>query len=213
MIDGVIKYHVEHRNTKTPNFSQYAELEALRVRLFALGLIGETPDGIGYGNLSLRNHGEHEFTITATQTGKQPTLNPAKYIRITDYNFDTFTVYSEGEFKPSSEALSHAMIYAVHPDIQAVIHIHSKPLWQMMIDTHALATTAEYGTAGMVHEIANLYQSCDPFKHNAFVMKGHEDGIITFGKTIADAELKLYHIIQIYLDKQKSNGINNDSAT
>ena len=199
MMDGVIKYHVQHHNTKTPDFSQYAELEALRSRLFALGLIGETPDGIGYGNLSFRNKGERKFTITATQTGKQPTLNPAEYIRITDYNFDTFTVYSEGEYKPSSEALSHAMIYEIHPDIQAVIHIHSKSLWQMMIATGALATTAEYGTAEMAHEIANLYPSRDPFKHNAFVMKGHEDGIITFGKTIQDAELKLYQIIRASL--------------
>ena len=199
MMDGVIKYHVQHHNTKTPDFSQYAELEALRSRLFALGLIGETPDGIGYGNLSFRKHGEREFTITATQTGKQPSLDPTKYIRITDYNFDTFTVFSEGEFKPSSEALSHAMIYEVHPDIQAVIHVHSKPLWQMMIDTNALATTAEYGTAAMTHEIENLYPSRDPFKHNAFVMKGHEDGIITFGKTIQDAELKLYQIIRASL--------------
>ncbi len=196
MIDGVIKYHVQHRNSKTPDFAQYTELEALRSRLFSLGLIGETPDGIGYGNLSFRNKGERSFTITATQTGKQSKLNPAEYIRITDYDFDTFTVFSEGEFKPSSEALSHAMIYEVHPDIQAVIHIHARPLWQMMIDTHTLATTAEYGTADMVHEIANLYQSRDPFKHNAFVMKGHEDGIITFGKGIKESELKLYQLIQ-----------------
>ncbi len=213
MIDGVIKYHVSHTQKSTPAFAAFPDVEALRSRLVALGLIGETPDGIGYGNLSFRNQGERAFTITATQTGKQPKLQPAEYIHITDYNFDTFTVFSEGEFKPSSEALSHAMIYEANPEIQAVIHIHSKPLWQMMLDTHTLATTAEYGTADMVHEIANLYQSCDPFKHNAFVMKGHEDGIITFGKTIQQAELKLYHIIQTYLDKQKSNGINNDTAT
>ncbi len=202
MIDGVIKYHVQHRSTKTPDFAQYTELEALRCHLFALGLIGETPDGIGYGNLSFRNQGKREFAITATQTGKQPTLNPAEYIRITDYNFDTFTVYSKGEFKPSSEALSHAMIYEVHPDIQAVIHIHSKPLWQMMIDKGALATTAEYGTAAMVREIANLYQSRDPFKNNTFVMKGHEDGIITFGRSIKEAEQALYQIIQANLHKR-----------
>ncbi len=196
MIDGVIKYHVEHRHEKSPEFTQYAKLEALRARLFALGLIGETADGIGYGNLSFRNQGERSFTITATQTGKQPKLKPNKYICITDYKFDTFTVFSEGEFKPSSEALSHAMIYKVHPDIQAVIHVHSSALWQMMITNNALATTAEYGTAEMVSEIAALYQSHNPFEHNAFVMKGHEDGIITFGRNIKEAELKLYHFIQ-----------------
>ncbi|MCF6209044.1 MAG: class II aldolase/adducin family protein [Ghiorsea sp.] len=201
MIDGVIKYHVSHTQMPTPEFSAFADVEALRCRLFALGLIGETPDGIGYGNLSFRNKGERSFTITATQTGKQPKLKPAEYIRITDYNFDTFTVFSEGEFKPSSEALSHAMIYEVHPDIQAVIHVHSAALWQLMIANNALATTAEYGTADMAHEIASLYPSQNPFEYNAFVMKGHEDGIITFGRNIEDAELTLNQIIQACLQK------------
>jgi ribulose-5-phosphate 4-epimerase/fuculose-1-phosphate aldolase len=105
-------------------------------------------------------------------------------------------VFSKGLFKPSSEALSHAMIYEVHPDIGAVIHVHSAPLWQMMIQENYLATKAEYGTADMVQEIARLYQDKDSFTHNAFVMKGHEDGIITFGKDITHAEHRLYQIIQ-----------------
>lgn len=201
MIDGVIKYHVSHTQLPTPESMAFSDLEVLRCRLFALGLIGETPDGIGYGNLSFRNKGERSFTITATQTGKQPRLKPNEYIRITDYNFDTFTVFSEGEFKPSSEALSHAMIYDIHPDIQAVIHVHSAALWQMMITNNALATTAEYGTAEMVSEIAALYQSCNPFEHNAFVMKGHENGMITFGRSIEQAELRLYHWIQDTLNQ------------
>ena len=201
MIDGVIKYHVEHRHEAAPDFPQYAELEALRSRLFALGLIGETPDGIGYGNLSLRYNNSPSFFITATQTGKEPNLTQDEYTFIESYDFDSFTVFSKGTFKPSSEALSHAMIYEVHPDIQAVIHVHSKALWQMMIDTNALATTAEYGTAEMVHEIKGLYQDHNPFKYNAFVMKGHEDGIITFGKTVKQAELTLYHLIQDTLNQ------------
>ena len=199
MIDGVIKYHVSHTQVPTPAFAAFPDLEALRCRLFALGLIGETADGIGYGNLSFRNMGERSFTITATQTGKQPKLKPAEYIRITDYNFETFTVFSEGMFKPSSEALSHAMIYEVHPDIQAVIHIHSSALWKMMITNNTLATTAEYGTAEMVSEIATLYQSHNPFEHNAFVMKGHEDGIITFGRDIEEANIHLFNIVRKYL--------------
>jgi len=41
MIDGVIKYHVSHSQGEAPDFTGYAELEALRARLFALGLIGK----------------------------------------------------------------------------------------------------------------------------------------------------------------------------
>jgi len=195
MIDGVIKFNVEHEYTGAPIFDAFEQLEALRTRLFTLGLIGETPDGIGYGNVSHRFNNDASFFITATQTGKQPSLTQDEYTFIERCAFDSFTVFSKGNLKPSSESLSHAMIYEVHPDIGAVIHVHSSALWQMMIDTNALATTAKYGTTGMVHEIASLYQSRNPFEHNAFVMKGHEDGIITFGKNIEEAELRLYHII------------------
>lgn len=200
MIDGVIKFHIEHETQAMPEFNAYAQLEALRSRLFALGLIGETADGIGYGNISIRTR-RHSFFITATQTGKHAQLSQTQYAYVHNYDFDKFTVYSQGLEKPSSEALSHAMIYEVSPDIQAVIHVHSATLWQIMIKADALATTAEYGTTHMVHEIAALYEKRNPFKHNAFVMKGHEDGIITFGLNIQQAEHRLYQLIQATLSR------------
>ena len=199
MIDGVIKYHIEHRTESAPEFAGFSELEALRSRLFALGLIGESAEGIGYGNLSLRNENTNQFFITATQTGKQPSLSKEQYTFIENYDFNAFTVYSKGLHQPSSEALSHAMIYEVHPEIMAVIHIHSAALWKFMKAENTLATTAEYGTVEMVSEIAALYESRDPFANNAFVMKGHEDGIITFGRTAQEAELTLYRIINHHL--------------
>ena len=64
-----------------------------------------------------------------------------------------------------------------------------------------LATTAEYGTAEMVKEIAGLYDTLDPMMNNAFVMKGHDEGIITFGKDIKEAEFVLYNILQAYLQE------------
>jgi len=144
------------------------------------------------------------FFITATQIGKQAALTKEQYTYIHDYNFTTFTVNSKGSHKPSSEALSHAMIYEVHPEIQAVIHIHSKPLWDFLKANNTLATTAEYGTATMVEEIAGLYKKLEPFSNKAFVMKGHEDGIITFGRSIEEAELTLYTILQNYLHQTRS---------
>ncbi len=198
MIDGVIKYHVQHNLGPAPEFSGFATIEPLRARLFALGLIGEK-DGIGYGNLSQRHLVSQSFFITATQTGKQAALIQQQYTFINHYSFETFTVFSQGKYKPSSEALSHAMIYEIHPEITTIIHIHSAALWHHMQANRALATTAEYGTAEMVTEIANLYKNINPFKHNAFVMQGHEDGIITFGRNIAEAEHALYQIIQAQL--------------
>ncbi len=200
MIDGVIKYSIEHQSKESPEFSGFSELEAVRSRLFALGLIGEK-DGIGYGNLSMRSNEPKTFFITATQTGKKSTLSPEHYTYISDYDFNTFKVFSQGAHKPSSEALSHAMIYEVNPAIIAVIHIHSSVLWNFMKTKHYLATTAEYGTTAMVNEIAILYENRDPFTNNAFVMRGHEEGIITFGRSIQEAELTLYRIIQSYLQE------------
>ncbi len=200
MLDGVIKYSIEHQSTSTPLFSGYEQLEALRTRLFTLGLIGEK-DGIGYGNLSMRHEGSKSFFITATQTGRKYTLSREYYTYISDYDFNTFKVISQGTHKPSSEALSHAMIYAIDDRITTVIHIHSLALWKFMKAKNDLATTAEYGTAEMVEEIAGLYTNLDPMMNNAFVMKGHEEGIITFGRSVEEAELVLYTIMQAYLQE------------
>lgn len=199
MIDGVIKYSIEHETTTSPEFSNYNELEALRTRLFALGLIGEL-DGIGYGNLSMRAEEKKSFFITATQTGKQASLAREYYTYISDYDFKDFKVISQGLYKPSSEALSHAMIYEVHPDISSVIHIHSKPLWNYMKENNYLGTNAEYGTIKMVEEIASLYENKNPFDENIFVMKGHEDGVIIFGRSVEEAELTLYKTINSYIN-------------
>ena len=200
MIDGVIKYSIEHQTAETPLFSGYEQLEALRTRLFTLGLIGEK-DGIGYGNLSMRYESSKSFFITATQTGRNLMLSREYYTYISDYDFSTFKIISQGTHKPSSEALSHAMIYAIDDRITTVIHIHSLALWKFMKTNNDLATTAEYGTAEMVEEIAGLYTNLDPMSNNAFVMKGHEEGIITFGKSVEEAELALYTIMQVYLQK------------
>ncbi len=198
MIDGIIKYSIEHQTAAAPLFSGYDELEALRKRLFALGLIGEK-EGIGYGNLSMRLEGSKSFFVTATQTGNMQSLTREYYTYIYDYEFDTFKVISQGAHKPSSEALSHAMIYAIDERITAVIHIHSLALWRYMKAQDTLATTAAYGTAEMVEEIRELYNTLDPLTNNAFVMKGHKEGIITFGRSVEEAELILYNIIQAYL--------------
>lgn len=197
MIDGVIKYAINHTHKDAPEFKEYEGLESLRLRLFTLGLIG-VQDGIGYGNISIRDK-QNSFFITATQTGELSELTPEFYTHINSYDFSKFLVNSEGKHQPSSEALSHAMIYEIDSSINAVIHIHSKALWEFMIANNSLHTTAEYGTIEMVQEIASLYKDKNPFDDSVFVMKGHEDGIIAFGKSVKDAELKLYAKIQEYL--------------
>ena len=200
MIDGVIKYSIEHTTKDIPAFNEYESLESLRSRLFTLGLIG-VQDGIGYGNISVREKNRDSFFITATQTGELSSLTEEYYTYIEDYDFLNFSVNSFGKHKPSSEALSHAMIYQINPEINSVIHIHSKALWEFMKKNNSLFTTAEYGTVEMVEEIASLYENKNPFAESIFVMKGHKDGVIAFGKSIKEAELILCSMIQKYLTK------------
>ncbi len=198
MDEGVVKYSIEHSSTATAPFVQYDAIENVRSHLVALGLIGERA-GVGYGNLSVRDTTASGFFITATQTGALPSLQKEHYSYVHRCDFDSFTAYSQGVHQPSSEALSHAMIYAVHPDISAVIHIHSRALWEYMIDHRYPATTAAYGTKAMVSDIAALYTDRDPFLQNAFVMQGHHEGIMTFGKSLQEAQLRLYDILKYYL--------------
>ena len=200
MIDGVIKYSIEHTTKDAPAFNEYESLESLRSRLFTLGLIG-VQDGIGYGNISVREKNRDSFFITATQTGELSSLTEEYYTYIEDYDFLNFSVNSFGKHKPSSEALSHAMIYQINPEINSVIHIHSKALWEFMKKNNSLFTTAEYGTVEMAEEIASLYKNSNPFENSIFVMKGHEDGVIAFGKSVKEAELTLCSMIQKYLTK------------
>ncbi len=202
MQDGVIKYSIDHQTVTTPFFSDYQELEALRRRLLALGLIGEK-EGIGYGNLSMRYEESKSFFITATQTGDRQRLTGDYYTYVSKYDFNTFKVTSQGAHKPSSEALSHAMIYAIDERITVVIHIHSLALWRFMKNQDTLATRAEYGTAEMVKEIEELYEGLDPIRNNLFVMRGHKEGIMTFGKSVEEAELILLNSIQAYLKIKK----------
>jgi len=198
MIDGIIKYSIEHTTKDAPAFNDYEALEALRSRLFTLGLIG-VQDGIGYGNISVRETNSKSFFITATQTGDLASLTSEYYTHISSYDFSKFQVTSQGKHQPSSEALSHAMIYQINPEINSVIHIHSKALWKFMKKNNTLFTTAEYGTEQMVEEIASLYKAKNPFDESIFVMRGHEDGVITFGKSVKEAELTLYKMIKEYL--------------
>ncbi len=196
--EGVVKYEVQHQSIPSEKFIGYKKLEALRRRLHALGLIGEQ-DGIGYGNISMRDRKSKSFFITATQTGSHSNLSAKYYTEISSYDFDAFKVISQGDYPPSSEALSHAMIYELAPEISVVIHIHSLTLWKFLIEKDILFTTASYGTAKMIEEIDALYQTHDPLIYNAFVMRGHREGVMVFGRDLEEAELALDGFIGAYL--------------
>ncbi len=199
MIDGVIKYNFDFRPTSPLHVSQYKDIEDVRSRLYALKLIGIS-NGIGYGNISQKNS-DGTFIITGTQTGDLSSLNGEHYAYIQEYNDRKFYLKSSGMIKPSSESLTHATIYNLHEEIKAVIHIHSKYIWNFMLKNSYLKTEdVDYGTKEMIDEVNRIYEDTDPLSDAKFVMSGHEDGVISFGRTLKEAEITLYRVIsRIYM--------------
>ncbi len=209
MIDGVIKYNLDFIKSHPVEKSLWENIEMTRERLFALGLIGEK-DGIGYGNISERLD-KDSFIITGTQTGNLNSLDAKHYSLIEAYNNEKFYLKSSGAIKPSSEALTHGTIYHLSPEIGAVIHIHSKSLWDFMLKKEYKRTkNVPYGSSQMIKEVKKIYQDINPLKNPKFVMSGHEEGIITFGKTLKEAEFTLYHVISDIL--VSTSNISNSSS-
>ena len=199
MIDGIIKYQLDFQPSSELEASSFLDIETLRRRLFALKLIG-VQDGIGYGNISQRVN-KDSFVITGTQTGHLENLKAEHYSFIEEYRDKEFYLKSSGMIKPSSEALTHGTIYNLDKKINAVIHIHSKAIWKFMLEGDYLKTkNVEYGSMEMIEEVNRIFlvnntQDNNPLKNPKFVMVGHEDGVMIFGKSLKEAELILFNIL------------------
>lgn len=88
----------------------------------------------------------------------------------------------------SSESLTHAAIYACSKETNAVIHVHHKEKWTRLL--HRVATTNPaivYGTPEMAYAIQNLILENNIGNNKLIVMGGHEEGLISFGKTLEEA--------------------------
>lgn len=195
--DGVVKYSLTFNENSQINLKEYKEIESCRERLFSLGLIGAYPNKIGYGNISLRHNKTDSFVITATQTGEYATLNENQYSFVDHIDFKTFSVTAQGLSKPSSESITHGAIYNLDSSINAVIHIHNEKLWNFMLENDFLSTNdTPYGTPQMVEDVIEMYKSRDILTHNIFVMKGHFEGIVCFGRTLKEAEYTLFELIK-----------------
>ena len=201
--DGVIKYDRSNFTQSRPIDSiEYRDLEYWRKKLFLLNLIGEyEEEQVGFGNMSQifdYSHFSHspvpQFVITGSQTGKYAELDGRHYTRVLNYNIDHLKIWTMGAIEASSEALTHAAIYAHNKNIKAIFHIHSEKIWQGMIDdkTDSTAKTIPYGTV----EMARATEKCVGKKDSgSFTMLGHTDGVIIYGKNLAEVgelTLKLY---------------------
>jgi L-ribulose-5-phosphate 4-epimerase len=194
--EGYTKYECEWRQAPALPANAIAELNAWRNRLHDQGLIGYYPQhGVGFGNVSIREGDSDIFVISGTQTGDIARTDERHYARVTRCNIEANRVYCEGPVQASSEALTHAAIYALDPGINAVVHVHDALLWNQLIDT--IPTTSpqiSYGTPEMALEFRRLYDETDFAEQGIAVMGGHEEGIISFGLDIEQAAQRILQL-------------------
>jgi len=195
--EGVIKfkYVCEDKSLLIPD-EIFDIINPVRLLLKEKDYLGQYPDGISYGNVSLRDKESKEFYITASDTGKIIYTKPCHYVKVTDCDIVNNLCYYKGKALPSSESLSHHIIYSNCSKAKAVIHIHNKPLWlKLKSKVPTTATNVEYGTVEMVYEIINILQNTNLRNEKILVMGGHEDGLISFGETIEEASKILFNYI------------------
>jgi L-ribulose-5-phosphate 4-epimerase len=181
-----IKFHCHWIQAPPPDAELVRELDAWRDTLYSKQLIGVTPDGIGYGNVSIRY--QHHFIISGTTTGRLPELGPEHYTTVTAYNFQENSLTTEGPIKASSESLSHAMLYECDASINAVFHVHHHALWKKLLaELPSTDNNVPYGSPEMAAAIARLFKSTALPVHKIFAMAGHQDGIVAFGSNLQEA--------------------------
>ncbi len=174
-------------------------LEKWRLKFYQLNFIGAYPDGIGFGNISLRYKNSGQFIISGSATGNNEQLERNQYALVTGYDFLSNSLDYNGTIKASSESLSHAIIYQSIPGVNGVIHIHHATLWKKMINE--LPTTAAgvtYGTPEMAEEIERLIKQEMSGNTGLIIMGGHEEGIISFGKDLNEAGSSLLDLKERY---------------
>jgi hypothetical protein len=157
-----VKFTYQCARTDIEPFDALAQLNACRRKLLEHRLMGVDANGIGFGNLSLRDGSTTSFYITGSATGGLPELTPTDCVRVVAYDFARNWLRYEGAAVPSSESLTHAAIYESDSSISAVIHCHDSCLRRTLLDR--VPTTSEhvaYGTPEMAYEIIRLFKVSD----------------------------------------------------
>lgn len=210
--EGVIKYHLDFRPGVLSNGIVPDSLIAWRDILFRLGLTGMDAGrygGLAYGNVSVRLSNDHQFIISGTQTGGLSTLGLEHFSCVLSFDLSANHLAAQGPIPPSSEALTHAVVYAERPDAACVLHAHSPEIWRMANRLNIPIThpTARYGTPEMAEEVRTLLS--DP-QSTLIAMGGHEDGLIAFGANPEQTALKLIEALaQALLIRHKTAPILN----
>ena len=182
--DGYIKFICDFIEAGTIPAKDILELNKWRDKLYSLKLIGAYSNGIGYGNISVRKN-KNIFLITGSATGNFPVLNGDHYSEVTDFDLDKNYLKCKGPIKASSESMTHAAIYSIDKNINAVIHVHNLELWSKLLNKFPTTSkNAAYGTPDIAKEMIRLFKDENAGKKGIIVTEGHKEGVFTFGKDL-----------------------------
>ena len=195
--EGVTKFDLAFTPAAPLPDAPLAVLNAWRSILWRLGLIGQDParyGGVGFGNVSqrLKSASALRFVISGTQTGALAALDARHYAVVSACHPARNRVDAEGPIAPSSESLTHGMLYRVDPAIRFIFHVHSSDIWSApALDLPRTADRIAYGTPAMAREMARLWRRGALARQRVLIMGGHTDGVIAFGRTAEQAGMAL----------------------
>ncbi len=214
MIDeGAIKFEAAHREQPLASrrFAEAAcRLLAWREIFAKTGLVGQEPGlygGFGYGNVSCRvgplsvPRRQRAFLITGTQTSGKACMSLADLCVVERCEPLRNRVESYGTTLPSSESLTHGAIYDLGSHIRFVFHAHSPTIWRRAAALRIPTTDPQvaYGTPEMAREVERLWQTTPLSDLGILSMGGHEDGVIAFGRSAAEAgQITLRYLARAY---------------
>jgi hypothetical protein len=197
--EGVTHYQLHLRKAKPVAAKRVRDIGRWRDLFHELEWIGQDPKryrGVGFGNVSVRLGGrarKPRFAISGTQTGGLAHLTPKHYAIVIGATPEKNIVEAEGPVAPSSESMTHAVIYANDPGARTVIHVHAPPLWQRAKKLKMKCTPAQvpYGTPQMAAAVKKLIRSGGLRREKIFAMLGHRDGVVSYGRTAEEAGFRL----------------------
>lgn len=170
---------------------RFERLAAWRQILKQLKLIGRAAgryDGFAFGNLSVRDDtNAARFFITASQTGGARRLLPQHVVRVDAWNARRFEVTATGAASPSSESITHGMVYAADARIDWIMHVHAPVIWRAAarLDLPTTAADVEYGSPAMANAVGVLLER-HATRPLLFATLGHEDGVFACGAAADD---------------------------
>lgn len=198
--EGVVRFRAEHalEPLSAEQVERLAPLLPWRRVLWLTGLLGQDPrryGGYGYGNVSVRAMGEG-LLISGTQTSGAPDSGPERFAWITGWSVEGNRVTSRGPVPPSSEALSHAVLYEP-PAVGAVFHVHAPRLYRAAARLGLPVTgDAEAGTPEMAREVESIFRRGSRSRSaGVVVMGGHPDGLLVYGGTAEEAGRTLVRLL------------------